>query len=366
MRDSAVKKGASDAYRQSGVDIDAGSAFARAIAPLARRTARRGASAEIGGFGGVFDLAKTRFQDPLLIAASDGAGTKILLARTDWAWRVVGMDLVAMCVNDLIAQGAEPLFFLDYIASGAINMARDTAIVEGIAEACREARCALIGGETAEMPGLYQNNLYDLAGFAVGAVERGRLLPSRSAKAGDAILGLASNGVHANGFSLLRRIMDEKGIHADSDFPDQSGRSFAETLLTPTRLYVRPILKLLRKENHGVRGLAHITGGGLIDNLPRALAQKGLTAKIRADALPMGEPFGWLKEAGNLSDAEMLRTFNCGVGMALIAAADQADSIAETLEEEGERVIPLGRLQKEKARGKKIEIIGKLTLAADR
>ena len=355
--------GGKDAYGRAGVDIDLGSAFARRIAPLARRTARRGAKAQIGGFGGLFDLSKTRFRDPVLVASSDGVGTKILLARDEAAWRAVGMDLVAMCANDLIAQGAEPLFFLDYMASGALDMRRGVAIMEGVSDACREAGCALIGGETAEMPDLYQKGEYDLAGFAVGAAERGRLLPSGEAREGDAILGLASNGVHANGFSLIRRIMKEAGAALEDAAPFQEGGSFRDILLAPTRLYVRPLLKILREEADGVRGLAHITGGGLTENVPRALGAKGLMAELNAASLPMPDIFRWLAARGSLSDAEMLRTFNCGIGMAVIADAARAEAITESLEDRGERVYALGAVRRAQE-GLRIAFTNDLTRAA--
>jgi phosphoribosylformylglycinamidine cyclo-ligase len=329
-------------YAQAGVDIDAGNAMVDAIRPLVRATARPGADAEIGGFGGLFDLKAAGFRDPILVAANDGVGTKVKIAIESGLHDTIGIDLVAMCVNDLIVQGAEPLFFLDYFASGKLEPQVGVAIVKGIAQGCRESGCALIGGETAEMPGLYARGDYDLAGFAVGAAERGTLLPRPDIAAGDVVLGLASSGVHSNGFSLVRRVVEATGLAWDAPAPFAPGQTLAQALLTPTRLYVKPLLAVLKK-GLPLKGLAHITGGGFPDNIPRVLPD-GLGAVIDLAAISAPPVFGWLAREGRIAEREMLRTFNCGIGMVAIVAPAGADALTKALEEQGETVTRLGQV----------------------
>ena len=318
-------------YRGAGVDIDCGAALVRRIAPLAARTARPGASAALGGFGGMFDLAAAGWRDPLLVAAADGVGTKALLAAETGRRGGIGVDLVAMCVNDLVVHGAEPLFFLDYYAAGALAVEEAAEVVAGVAEGCRRAGCALIGGETAEMPGLYRAGHYDLAGFAVGAVERDRLLPRADIRPGDALLGLASSGFHANGFSLIRRIVAERGLAWEAPAPFAPGVPLAEALLEPTKIYVRAARAALPA---GVKAFAHITGGGITENLPRALG--GLGARVDLASRPAPPDFAWLARAGRVETREMLRTFNCGVGMVAVAAPEAADAAAAAFAAAGE------------------------------
>ncbi|WP_427023004.1 phosphoribosylformylglycinamidine cyclo-ligase [Aureimonas ureilytica] len=329
-------------YAEAGVDIDAGNELVHRIKPLVRSTRRPGADGEIGGFGGLFDLKAAGFTDPVLVAANDGVGTKLKIAIDAGKHDTIGVDLVAMCVNDLVVQGAEPLFFLDYFATGKLDPAQGEAIVAGIAEGCRQAGCALIGGETAEMPGLYAEKDYDLAGFAVGAAERGRLLPSAELTQGDVILGLASSGVHSNGYSLVRRIVERAGAAYDAPAPFDDGRTLAEALLEPTRIYVKPLLAAIRAGD-GVKALAHITGGGFPENIPRVLPDH-LRADIDLPAVAVPPVFGWLAKQGGVAQAEMLRTFNCGVGMIVVVAEADAASIAAILQSEGETVVPLGRI----------------------
>ena len=328
-------------YRQAGVDIDAGNALIEAIKPLARATARAGARADLGGFGAIFDLKAAGFVDPLLIATTDGVGTKLKVAIAAGRHDTVGIDLVAMCVNDLVVQGAQPLFFLDYYATGRLSVEAGRAIIAGIAEGCRQAGCALIGGETAEMPGLYADGDYDLAGFAVGAVERDRLLTGGTARAGDVILGLASAGVHSNGFSLVRRIVADTGLAYGGAAPFDPARSLGEALLAPTRIYVRGCLQAI--EAGGVRAMAHITGGGLIENLPRVLPD-GVSAIIDAGGWPLPPVFAWLKAAGGLADDELARTFNCGIGMMVVVAAEREAAVRDALTAAGEGVFRIGEL----------------------
>jgi phosphoribosylformylglycinamidine cyclo-ligase len=329
-------------YREAGVDIDAGEALVCAIAPLARSTARPGAGGEIGGFGGLFDLKQTSFRDPVLVATTDGVGTKLQLLAQSGRHRVAGIDLVAMCVNDLVVQGAEPLFFLDYYATAKLAPEQAVEVIAGIAEGCREARCALIGGESAEMPDHYQPGDYDLAGFAVGAVERAWRLPRSDIAAGDVLLGLASSGIHANGFSLVRKIMRDHQLRLPDPAPFSPSESLASALLVPTRIYTRSLLSLLGHTDV-VKGIAHITGGGLIDNLPRVLPD-GVVARIDAGSWRAPPVFLWLYEAGRLRPEEMLRTFNCGIGMVLVVAAQYADATIAYLSERGETVYYLGEL----------------------
>ena len=328
-------------YRDAGVDIDAGNALVDAIKPAAKSTNRPGVVGGLGGFGGLFDLAACGYRDPLLVAATDGVGTKLKLAIDSGVHDTVGIDLVAMCVNDLVVQGAEPLFFLDYYATGRLEPAEGAAIVQGIAEGCRQAGCALIGGETAEMPGLYREGDYDLAGFAVGAVERNALLDGQGVAPGDVILGLASSGLHSNGFSLVRKIIERSGLSLSADSPFAPGQKLGEALLTPTRIYVRACLTALR--TGGLKALAHITGGGLTENLPRSLPA-GCAAEIDPGTWQRLAVFDWLAEVGKIDEAEMIRTFNCGLGMVAIAAEADAARVADALSEAGEDVVQVGRV----------------------
>jgi phosphoribosylformylglycinamidine cyclo-ligase len=327
-------------YAAAGVDIDAGNRMVDLIKPLLRRTARAGADAEIGGFGGLFDLKAAGFSDPILVAATDGVGTKVKIAVETSRHDTIGIDLVAMSVNDLIVQGAEPLFFLDYFACSKLDPQVGAAVVTGIAAACRESGCALIGGETAEMPGIYQHGDYDLAGFAVGAVSREALLPRNDIAAGDVVIGLASSGVHANGFSLVRRIVSAAGLPWDAPAPFDNTKSLGEALLTPTRLYVRSCLAAIRKTN-AVKALAHITGGGFIENIPRVLP-KGLSVDVDLDSVPVLPVFKWLAASGDVSEHEMLRTFNCGVGMVVVLDANAAQAAIEQFAANGETIVRLG------------------------
>ena len=329
-------------YEQAGVSIAAGNALVEAIKPLARATARPGANAELGGFGGFFDLKAAGYDDPLLVAANDGVGTKLKLAIEHDRHDGVGIDLVAMCVNDLIVQGAEPLFFLDYFASAKLDAAVATRVVAGIAEGCRIAGCALIGGETAEMPGMYADGDYDLAGFSVGAVERSDVLTGDRVAAGDVILGLASSGVHSNGFSLVRRLAADKGWKLDRPALFDQDQLTIDALMAPTRIYVKALLPLIRDGLIGA--LAHITGGGLLENIPRALP-KGLHAMIDADAWAQPRLMAFLQAQGGIEPGEMARTFNCGVGMAVILPEKNVIAATKRLEMAGETVISIGKIQ---------------------
>ena len=330
-------------YRDAGVDIDAGNALVDAIKPVAAATARPGADGTLGGFGGLFDLKAAGFKDPVLVAANDGVGTKLKLAIETGLHAGVGIDLVAMCVNDLVVQGAEPLFFLDYIATGKIDPGILESVVAGIGDGCKQAGAALIGGETAEMPGMYGPGDYDLAGFAVGAAERGALLPRGDMAEGDTLLGLASNGVHSNGYSLVRRIVEMSGADLAAPPPFQSAAAtLGEALLAPTRIYVRAVLSGLRTSG-ALKGLAHITGGGLTENLPRVLPD-GLSADVRLDNWTPPSVFRWLATAGGVDHDEMLRTFNCGIGMVVIVAADRLEEVKECFMAAGEEVFTLGQL----------------------
>ena len=334
-------------YKDAGVSIDAGNALVKAIGPLARSTARPGADAELGGFGGFFDLKAAGYSDPLLVAANDGVGTKLKLAIETGMHEGVGIDLVAMCANDLVVQGAEPLFFLDYYASAKLDNDVAAAVVASIAEGCRRAGCALIGGETAEMPGMYSPGDYDLAGFCVGAVDRDKVLTGGGISPGDIILGLASSGVHSNGFSLVRRIIAQEGWDLTVRFPDFQGRTLAEVLLEPTRIYVRALLPLVQQRR--IKGLAHITGGGLIENMPRVLPDR-CHALVDAGRWDLPQIFSLLQQAGGIAPEEMARTFNCGIGMAAIVASDEAEAVADALEGADETVFEIGHIE-EGARG---------------
>ncbi|NDV51756.1 MULTISPECIES: phosphoribosylformylglycinamidine cyclo-ligase [unclassified Salipiger] len=324
-------------YADAGVDIDAGNALVERIKPAAKRTSRSGTMSGLGGFGALFDLKGAGYEDPILVAATDGVGTKLRIAIDTGHVDGVGIDLVAMCVNDLVCQGAEPLFFLDYFATGKLDTDSAARVIEGIAEGCVRSGCALIGGETAEMPGMYPAGDFDLAGFAVGAMERGSDLP-KDVAAGDVLLGLASDGVHSNGYSLVRKLVEVSGLGWDADCPWSEG-SLGEVLLTPTRLYVKQALAAVRAG--GVHALAHITGGGLTENLPRVLPEGcGATIDLTSWALP--PVFKWMAEVGGIEEREMLKTFNCGIGMILSVSADRAEALKALLEAEGETVYTLG------------------------
>ncbi len=345
-------------YADAGVDITAGNDLVTAIKPLAKSTRRKGSTPNLGGFGGLFDLKACGYKDPVLVAANDGVGTKLKLAIDSGLHHGVGIDLVAMSVNDLVVQGAEPLFFLDYYATGKLKIKDAREVIAGIADGCRQAGCALIGGETAEMPGMYQGGDYDLAGFAVGAVERKKVLPRDDVKAGDVILGLASTGPHSNGYSLIRRIVEMSGLNLTDDAPFAKGKSLAQALLTPTRIYVKSLLKILRKGN-SVKALAHITGGGFTENIPRILP-KGTIAQINLDAVSLPPVFKWLQATGGVAEVEMLRTFNCGVGMIVVVAAKDAKAMAATLKRAGETVITLGTIAKRKGKEPQVAYSGTL------
>ncbi len=345
----------------SGVDIDAGNALVDAIKPLARSTQRPGADADLGGFGGLFDLKRAGFRDPILVAANDGVGTKLKIAIDTGRHATIGIDLVAMCVNDLVVQGAEPLFFLDYFATGALDVPTARDVVAGIAEGCRQAGCALIGGETAEMPGMYQGKDYDLAGFAVGAVERGEILPRGDLAVGDVLIGLPSSGVHSNGYSLVRRVAAREGLGWEAAAPFAGGTTLADALLAPTRIYVKPVLAALSATGGGgpqgaIKALSHITGGGLSENIPRVLPQ-AVGAQIDLTAWRMPPVFGWLRDAAHLDDQEMLRTFNCGIGMVIVAEAARAEAVCQALRQAGEAPVVIGTVvpptgEKSSAKGK--------------
>lgn len=335
-------------YRDAGVDIDAGNDLVGHIKPLARSTSRLGADVDLGGFGGLFDLKRAGFQDPILVSTNDGVGTKLKIAIDTGRHATIGIDLVAMCVNDLVVSGAEPLFFLDYFATGKLDVGVARDVIAGIAAGCREANCALVGGETAEMPGMYQAKDYDLAGFSVGAAERGEILPRSDMAPGDVLIGLASSGVHSNGYSLVRRLVAEAGLGWDDEAPFARGRSMADALLEPTRIYVRPLLAAIRATGGGgpkgaVKGLSHITGGGLSENLPRVLPET-VAALVELDTIPVSPVFRWIAETGRLDDAEMLRTFNCGIGMVVVAEAARRESVLDALVAAGERPVVIGAL----------------------
>jgi len=327
-------------YADAGVDIDAGNDLVERIKPAAKRTARSGVMAGLGGFGALFDLKGAGYQDPILVAATDGVGTKLRIAIDTGNVDTIGIDLVAMCVNDLVCQGAEPLFFLDYFATGKLETESAVRIIEGIAKGCELSGCALIGGETAEMPGMYEAGDFDLAGFAVGAMERGADLPA-GVVSGDVLLGLASDGVHSNGYSLVRAIVKKSGLGWDADCPWGEG-SLGAALLAPTRLYVKQALAAVQAG--GVHALAHITGGGLTENLPRVLPE-GLGAEIDLNSWTLPAVFQWLADNGGMDQAEMLKTFNAGIGMVFSVAADQADALEALLTEAGEHVVRLGSVK---------------------
>ncbi|AKU67833.1 phosphoribosylaminoimidazole synthetase [Ottowia sp. oral taxon 894] len=328
-------------YKDAGVDIDAGDALVERIKPLARKTLREGVLAGIGGFGALFEVPR-KYKEPVLVSGTDGVGTKLKLA---FEWNMhggVGIDLVAMSVNDVLVQGAEPLFFLDYFACGKLDVDTAAAVVGGIARGCEESGCALIGGETAEMPGMYPAGEYDLAGFAVGAAEKSRLLTGQSVRAGDVVLGLASSGAHSNGYSLVRKCIER--AQAQGALPETlDGQPFRQAIMRPTRLYVKPVLATLATHPQAIRALAHITGGGLLENIPRVLPE-GLAARLQKGSWPQSELFAWLQKTAGIDDAEMNRTFNNGIGMVVIAAAEAAEAVAATLRQHGETVYAIGHI----------------------
>jgi phosphoribosylformylglycinamidine cyclo-ligase len=329
-------------YKDAGVDIDAGEALVERIAPAARATRRRGADADLGGFGGLFDLRAAGFKDPILVAGTDGVGTKLKIAIDTGRFAGIGQDLVAMCVNDIVVQGAEPLLFLDYYATGKLDVDAAATVIQGIAQACVESGCALVGGETAEMPGLYAKGDFDLAGFAVGAVERGAVLPrTKDMRPGDVLIGVASSGVHSNGYSLVRKVVEKSGLGWDAEAPFAPGKSLGEALLTPTQLYVKSALAAIH--SGGVKGLAHITGGGITDNLPRALPA-GIDAEVELDELSLSPVFGWMAKIAGITQAEMLRTFNCGIGMVAVCSDTNAGSVIDAFQANGQKASRIGRL----------------------
>lgn len=337
-------------YRNAGVDIDRANRLIRRIKPIAERTRRRGVLAGVGGFGALFEVPVEDYRHPVLVSGTDGVGTKLRLAIDNDAHHGIGVDVVAMCANDVLAHGAEPLYFLDYFATGRLDVAVAERIVEGIARGCELAGAALVGGETAEMPGFYAEGDYDLAGFCVGIVERDRVIDGRDVRSGDALIALGSSGPHANGYSLVRRVLEHSGAELDVTV---GGRSLREALLEPTRIYVRPVLELIR--THPVRAIAHITGGGLPENVPRVLPER-TRARIDRGSWSMPEVFQWLQRAGNIRDAEMLRTFNCGVGMVLAIAAEAAPAALEQLRSAGERAWVIGRVEHAESRAPEIVI----------
>ncbi len=341
-------------YKDAGVDIDAGNALVDAIKPLAKATSRRGADVALGGFGAFFDLKAAGFKDPVLVACTDGVGTKLMVAQAARQHHGIGIDLVAMSVNDLVVQGAEPLLFLDYFATGKLDLDAAKDVVAGIAEGCKLAGCALVGGETAEMPGMYAPGHYDLAGFAVGAVERDQVLTGDSVSTGDIILGLQSSGFHSNGYSLVRRAVELSGIGYSDPAPFADGITLGEALLVPTRIYVQSCLAAVRAGH--VKALAHITGGGFIDNIPRVLP-KGLGAEVNAQAIPLPPMMKWLAKTAGISSLEMARTFNCGVGMAVVVAEENADAAHAIFAEHGEKVLRIGRIV-DLAEGPQVKMLG--------
>ena len=324
-------------YRDAGVDIDAGDALVERIKPLARATLREGVLAGIGGFGALFEVPK-RYREPVLVAGTDGVGTKLKLTFQLARHDTVGIDLVAMSVNDILVQGAEPLFFLDYFACGKLDVDTASAVIGGIAAGCAQAGCALIGGETAEMPGMYPDGEYDLAGFAVGAVEKSRIIDGRGIALGDTVIALASSGPHSNGYSLIRRILDVSGADLSADV---DGRTLADALMAPTRIYVKPVLDVIRA--HAIKGIAHITGGGIVENVPRVLPST-VKAVIRRDSWQLPAVFRWLQREGRVTDAELHRVFNCGIGMVLITGAAEAPAVVEALQAAGERAWIAGEI----------------------
>src|SRR3954465_3603261 len=337
MGDSSMAKPGLS-YRDAGVDIDAGDALVEAIKPFAKRTMRDGVLAGIGGFGALFEISK-KYKEPVLVSGTDGVGTKLKLAFHLNKHDTVGIDLVAMSVNDILVQGAEPLFFLDYFACGKLDVPSATDVIKGIAKGCEISGCALIGGETAEMPGMYPDGEYDLAGFAVGAVEKSKIIDGSTIKPGDVVLGFASSGIHSNGYSLVRKIIERAQPDLNADF---DGRSLADALMAPTHIYVKPLLALMQQIT--VKGMAHITGGGLVENIPRVL-RKGLTAELDHRGWPLPPLFSWLQKHGGVADAEMHRVFNCGIGMAVVVSKENADAAEAQLKAAGETVFRIGHIR---------------------
>jgi phosphoribosylformylglycinamidine cyclo-ligase len=364
-------------YATAGVDIDAGNALVRAIKPLAKATSRPGADVDLGGFGGLFDLKRTGYRDPILVAANDGVGTKLKIAIDTGRHATIGIDLVAMCVNDLVVQGAEPLFFLDYFAVGKLDVPTARDVIAGIADGCKQAGCALIGGETAEMPGMYKAGDYDLAGFAVGCVERGEILPRGDIAIGDVLIGLPSSGVHSNGYSLVRKLVDHANTSWDAAAPFAPGQTMADVLIEPTRIYVKPLLAAIRATGGSgpggaIKALSHITGGGLAENLPRIMPDDA-AARVDLSAWKMPPVFGWLQMTGGLDDAEMLRTFNCGIGMVVIADKARSGDVMAALQYAGEAPLIIGDViapwgEKSDAKGKgeanAVKVVGRLSVQA--
>lgn len=344
-----------NAYKQAGVDIEAGAKLVERIKPHVKKTARSGVMAGLGGFGALFDLKATGFKDPVLVAANDGVGTKLKIAIETNQHKTVGIDLVAMCVNDLVVQGAEPLFFLDYFASGKLDVSQAEEVIAGIAKGCEIAGCALIGGETAEMPSMYADGDYDLAGFSVGAVERDKILTGENVKEGDVILGIASNGVHSNGFSLVRRLIENSDeLSYSLKAPFDNAYTLGEAFLTPTRIYVKPLLNALKIG--GVHGLSHITGGGFLENVPRSVP-KGLKAEVDTTSWSLPSVFQWLKDVGNLSNQDLSTTFNCGIGMIVFCDPSKVTQIKSSLESDGESVFEIGCISKSND-GNQIDMLG--------
>lgn len=351
---------ASLTYADAGVDISAGNALVEAIKPLARSTRRKGADSALGGFGGLFDLKACGFRDPVLVAANDGVGTKLRIAIETRRHHGVGIDLVAMSVNDLVVQGAEPLFFLDYYATGRLNVSVARDVIAGIADGCRLAGCALIGGETAEMPGMYNGADYDIAGFAVGAAERKLLLPREDIHTGDVILGLSSSGPHSNGYSLIRKLVECSGLSYSARAPFDRTRRLSEALLEPTRIYVKSVLKATRATS-AVKALAHITGGGFLENIPRVLP-KNTVADIDLNSVPYQPVFAWLQSVGNIPEREMLRTFNCGIGMIAVVSERDSKRVQAVLRRSGEEVTLLGKIRKRRGSEGQVALSGHLTV----
>jgi phosphoribosylformylglycinamidine cyclo-ligase len=352
MRNPKSRRPASLTYRNAGVDIDAGDQLVERIKPHAKRTLREGVLAGIGGFGAMFEISRN-YREPVLVSGTDGVGTKLKLAFQLDRHSTVGIDLVAMSVNDILTCGAEPLFFLDYYACGRLDVATATEVIKGIAAGCEQAGCALIGGETAEMPGMYPADEYDLAGFAVGIVEKSDIIDGALVAEGDVLLGLASDGAHSNGYSLIRRIIEVKGVDLSAQL---AGRTLSDLILAPTRIYVKPVLKLVKAVN--VKGLAHITGGGLIDNIPRVLP-KGVAAHVQRGSWKMPPLFTWLKQQGNVSEREMFRVFNCGIGMVAVVSPDEAEKAEALLTEAGETVWRIGTVQRRRGDGPQTVIVGR-------
>ena len=363
MTNSRSRSNGPITYSDAGVDIDAGNALVESIKPVVKSTFRSGALGEIGGFGGLFDLKAAGFADPILVAATDGVGTKLKIAIETGNHETIGIDLVAMCVNDLIVQGAEPLFFLDYFATEKLEPTIGEVIIKGIAEGCRQAGCALIGGETAEMPGMYAGNDYDLAGFSVGAVERDRLLPRSNIEPGDQLIALSSSGLHSNGFSLVRKLVGAAGLEWGEKAPWHvqvaTELNLAQTLLTPTKIYVKPILELLSggAVGHAIKALVHITGGGLTENIPRVLPN-GMSATIDLSRWSPPPVFGWLAQQGQIDDCEMLRTFNCGIGLVLVIEGGHTKQVCQVLTGLGESPFVIGEVSAQKGGAQDPPVIG--------